>query len=267
MSALTPDRLQGKGLEEISKLRLARSRQDCSVGELFNVSGDETEHIRILHGSLMLDAIGAEMSHGLIEVKGGAGDYLGMKMRGGQINVSGGVGRWAATGMKGGRIRITGDAGDFLGGALPASPMGMEDGMVVVSGNAGDRIGDRMRRGSLVVEGAAGNYCGSRMLAGTIVILGKPGTGVGFGMKRGSIILGLPPERMTSTFNSCGLLKMEFLRVLFRNLGGAEHCLEAFNVFGPEAERYAGDLAYGGKGEILILDHLHDAVGGRAAPR
>ncbi|MGH6636027.1 MAG: hypothetical protein ACRED0_07790 [Gammaproteobacteria bacterium] len=86
------------------------------------------------------------------------------------------------------------------------------------------------------------------MFAGMIVILGKAGAAVGFGMKKRSIILALPPVRITSTFDSCGHLKMEFLRLLFRHF-------EQFNSFGPEAERYAGDLPYGGKGEILILDN------------
>lgn len=255
MSPLVPHRLQRKSLEEIRNIRLTGSRQDLTVGKLFNVSGAQTEHIRMLSGSPMLDAIGSEMTQGLIEVKGGAGDCLGLGMRGGEIRVDGGVRRWAASGMKGGRIHIMGDAGDFLGGALPGSPMGMEDGMVVVSGNAGDRVGDRMRRGILVVEGNAGDYCGSRLLAGTIIILGQAGVAVGFAMKRGSIILAAPPTRIASTFNSCGHLKMEFLRVLFRHLSRSQRRFEAFNAFGPEAERYAGDLAYGGKGEILILDN------------
>lgn len=255
VSPITPDNLQGKALTDIKATRLSSGNASLSIGQLFNVSGNNTEHIRILQGGADLDYIGYAMSHGCIDVKGGAGDYLGKDMHGGSIRVEGDTGRWAATAMQGGRIEINGNTGDFVCGALPSTPMGMQDGMVVVSGNAGDRAGDRMRRGMLVIEGDAGDYCGSRMLAGTVIILGTAGKAVGFAMKRGSIVLANRPKGVTDTFNYCGPLKMEFLRVLFRHLGNLGERFETFKSFGPEVERYVGDLAHGGKGEILILDN------------
>ena len=254
LSAVTPDKLLGKSIGEIQAIKLSRRKKALTLGELFNVSGSDTDDIRILQGSPLLDNIGDAMGHGRIDVKGGAGDYLGKDMQGGTLKVQGDVGRWAATGMHAGEIEIDGNAGDFLCGALPGAPMGMQDGLVIVSGSSGDRSGDRMRRGMLIIQQDSGDYCASRMLGGTIIVLGGVGELLGLGMKRGTVILRNRPAVVTATFNYCGPLKMEFLRVLFRYLGGRGGRLEPMKLFGPEAERYVGDLAHGGKGEILILD-------------
>ena len=91
------------------------------------------------------------------------------------------------------------------------------------------------------------------MIAGTLVLLGNTAGTVGYGMRRGTIILGHTPSRVTDNFNACGPLKMAFLRILFKQLGASGGKLARFRSMGPEALRYAGDIAVGGKGEILIL--------------
>jgi formylmethanofuran dehydrogenase subunit C len=91
------------------------------------------------------------------------------------------------------------------------------------------------------------------MIAGTLMILGRCGRHAGRGMRRGTIILGKKPAHMLSTFHSCGILKMEFLRLLFKQMAQAGGRAQVFRLFGPEVHRYAGDSASGGKGELLIL--------------
>lgn len=257
LSPITPNGLHGKTVKQIKAIKLSTAKQKVAVETLFNVSGTNTDHIRILQSSHHLYKIGHAMAHGQMEVKGGAGDYLGQAMQGGTITVEGNVGNWTANGMSAGTINIKGNVRDFLGGALPGEAVGMENGTIVVSGNAGDRVGDRMRRGLLLIEGDVGDYCGSRLLAGTIIVLGQADKSVGFGMKRGTVLLCNPPRALTATFNSCGQLKMEFLRILFQHLGNSDRRFEHFKSFGPTAERFAGDLAHGGKGEVLVLE---DAV-------
>ena len=110
-----------------------------------------------------------------------------------------------------------------------------------------------MRRGMIVIFGNTGDYCASNMLAGTIIVLGKTSSYPGFNMKRGTLILAKKPKHILPTFNNCGLLKIEFLRLLFKQLGVSCEQFRVFRNFGPEAVRYAGDAAAQGLGEILVL--------------
>jgi formylmethanofuran dehydrogenase subunit C len=155
--------------------------------------------------------------------------------------------------MRDGLIEVSGNVGDFAGGALPGATEGMNEGTILVSGNAGHRAGDRMRRGMLVVKGGAGDYLGSRMKGGTIVVLGPTGRSVGLGMRRGTIVLAERPIEVPATFHSSGKLKMEFLRLLFRELGRSFRSLAFLRTYGPLSERLIGDLSAGGKGEVLVL--------------
>ncbi len=256
LSPLTPDRLAGKGVEEIQGIPLRSGNQTLSVLDLFELSGGEPETLVIRGGSERLVGIGTGMSAGIIEVHGRAGDYLGRELRGGTIRVRGSIGDAAAMGMRGGYIEVTGDAGSYLGAAEPGAAEGMSEGVVVIGGRAGDRIGDRMRRGVVVIRGDAGDYVGSRMRGGTIMVMGRTGRHPGLGMRRGTIVLGRRPAALSATFNSSGLLKMEFLRLLFRQLANSYRRLAFLRGLGPEAERFMGDQAYGGKGEVLVLQSL-----------
>jgi formylmethanofuran dehydrogenase subunit C len=129
----------------------------------------------------------------------------------------------------------------------------MNEGTIVVSGKVGHRAGDRMRRGMVVVKGDAGDYLGSRMKGGTLLVLGEAGRGVGLAMRRGTVILGHRPAEIPATFSSSGTLKMEFLRLLFRELAGSFRGLASLKTYGPLSERLIGDLSAGGKGEVLVL--------------
>ncbi len=260
VSPLTPDRLGGLSSAQIRKLRLRYGKQEIPVDRLFSIAGANPEKIRINGSCDKLTGIGHGMKSGTIEVHGHAGDFVGQYMRGGHISIRGDAGAWTGSSMSNGRIDIYGDAGDYLGAGLPGDIHGMSDGLIFVSGNAGDRVGDRMRRGIIVIQGNAGNYCGSRMAAGTIIVLNRAGKHSGYGMKRGTIILAKKPRHIIPTFRSCGNLKMQFLRLLFKQLSEMGSQFEIFRKYGPEAHRFSGDLASNGKGEILILQTIRTGV-------
>ncbi|MGH8606153.1 MAG: hypothetical protein ACREX9_01635 [Gammaproteobacteria bacterium] len=69
----------------------------------------------------------------------------------------------------------------------------------------------------------------------------------------GTIVLAERPVEVPATFNSSGKLKMEFLRLLFRELGRSFRSLAFLRTYGPLSERPIGDLSAGGKGEVLVL--------------
>lgn len=253
MSPLVPERLAGLGVKAITSVMLECGGRRIAAGELFSVSGDYASRMVIEGGSERLDRIGQDMKQGEISVRGNAGAYLGRGMRGGTVTVAGSAGAYCASGMKNGVIRIAGNAGDFLAAALPGEHRGMQGGTVLVQGNAGDRLGDRMRRGMVLVEGRCGDYCASRMGAGTIAVIGPAGSGLGFAMRRGSVILDHPAD-LPPTFADFGTHDLGFLRLLHgawrSSLPGSR-----FAAIGDEAvrvRRFIGDLANGGKGEVLV---------------
>lgn len=249
-SLLTAGRLAGKSRREIEHLPLPSGLREASVGDLFRVSGEDTQSI-VIAGDRCLSGVGSGMEQGTIVVQGDAGDYAGEGMRGGRLAISGNAGAFAGSGMRGGRLQIAGDAGPFLGGARPGERHGMRGGLIIVTGNAGDRTADRMRRGLIVVSGNAGSYCASRMIAGTVLIRGTVGAAPGFGLKRGTLLLDHPPQRLLATFQDSGAFDWLWLTLLGRQLA-TEPGLPAMQPLGARRRRYSGDLASGGRGEILV---------------
>ena len=145
--------------------------------------------------------------------------------------------------MVSGQITIEGDCGDFLGA-------NMQGGSIICNGNAGDRIGDQMRRGLMLIDGNAGDYCGSRMLAGTIGVHGKVGKYAGFGMKRGTILLTEIPI-FHATMQDCGSHNLPFLKILFNAIKPLKSKFSMLDS--TRVQRYGGDIACNGNGEILIF--------------
>ena len=256
VSPVTPDNLLNKTITQIKKIKLSYGKQTLTINDFFNVTGNDANNIHINGSSEKLTFIGNEMSFGAITVSGNVGDFVGQYMRGGKIRIKGNAGAWLGNSMTNGQIEIDGNVGDYVGAGLPGAPYGMSDGLILVSGNAGDRVGDRLRRGYIIICGKAGDYCGSRMVAGTIIVLDKAGKYPGFGMKRGTIIMAKKPRHIAATFKSCGNLKVQFLRLLFKQLSQLGQQFSFFDKYGPEAHRFAGDLASNGKGEILILQTI-----------
>lgn len=255
MSPLAPDKLAGRTLAAIKQIRLVYGAGTVRVAELFAVTGRAGGHIRIEQGSDKLSGVGQGMRQGMIEVAGPVGDLLGRGMAGGVIRVTGDAGAWAGSGLAGGRIDIAGNAGDYAGAGRPGDLFGMGGGMLNIGGHAGDRAGDRMRRGIIIIRGRAGDYCAGRIHAGTVIVMDKAGRYPAAGMRRGALILAKKPARLSATFKSCGHLKMQFLRLLFTQLANMGGDLALFRQQPPAARRFSGDLALGGKGEILILGH------------
>lgn len=253
MSHVTPDRLAGMKNTQISSIKVTYGKKSSRLDELFSLSGADTNNIIICGGSNQLLYLGHSMTQGSITVEGNTGDYAGSHMQGGTLTIHGNAGSWTGCAMAGGRIEVYGDTGDFTGAGLPRDTHGMSNGLIFISGKSGDRTGDRMRRGIIIVCGNAGAYCGSRMQAGTVLALGRVGEFPGYGMRRGTLVLARKPAHIGGTFTSCGVLKMQFLRLLFKQLSIFGKAYAFLGNYLPTVHRYAGDLASNGKGEILVL--------------
>lgn len=250
LSPLTPDNLAGKNPADIAVTLLVSGREKLRAGSLFDISGDDASDIVFNNANGKLDFIGSQMKTGKITVNGGAGSYLGLQMRGGHIVLNGNADAFAASEMANGLIEIKGSTGDFLAAALPGNRKGMKGGMVLISGNVGERAGDQMRRGIILIEGNAGGYLASRMLAGTIGVLGSVGDYVGYGMRRGTLLLTKEPK-LHATLQDCGTHTLPFLSLMFKSFRNLPSKFASINQ--NRVQRYAGDIANDGKGEILVF--------------
>lgn len=249
MSGVLPETLAGKSTSEIAATMLLLDGHPIALGELFAVAPGSGDTLVIQGDARHLDYLGKDMTVGVLRVEGSAGHYAGQGLRGGELVIAGNCGDFAANGMRGGLLRIHGNAGDWLGAALIGDRAGMAGGVVAVAGDAGDRLGDRMRRGLILVRGRAGDACGARMLAGTLVIAEGCAGAPGFGLRRGSLILGKAPESLSATFNDSGVVELSWLNLLRRH---ADAFLPGVVPETSRARRHMGDLAFGGKGEVLV---------------
>lgn len=250
MAPLTPDHLSGKSIAEIAAIELLSGNRKLRVDSLFDISGDDTGNLVINNANGKLDFIGRGMKEGTITVNGNAGSYLAFQMRKGEITLNGNADAFAASGMAGGLLKVDGNVGDFLAAAIPGDRKGMKGGTVLITGNAGDRVGDQMRRGIILIEGNVGAYCASRMLAGTIGIMGTAGDYIGYGMRRGTLLLFSTPK-MHATLQDCGSHTLPFLSLMFKSFKNLPSKFSGINK--NRVQRYAGDLANDGKGEILVF--------------
>ena len=251
VSPLVPAALADLDAAQIAAIPLQYGNRKAAVGALFDIAlASAGPDILFRGGSDRLDYVGRGMTFGQIRVEGSAGAYVGLQMRGGVIRIAGDVGLFCAAEMRGGQVFVDGNAGDWLGAALPGNRKGMAGGAVVVGGSAGARAGDHMRRGILLIEGEAGDYLGARMIAGTIAVKARVGCHPGYGMKRGTLLLYTGLDRVPPTFNDCGAHTLGFLPLLVNSFGRLGS--SAFGAVG-RVRRYAGDLAAGGKGEILVV--------------
>jgi formylmethanofuran dehydrogenase subunit C len=252
LSPLLPEWLAGLSPAAIAAIALPCGNRPLAAGDLFDIAAGDAADLVIIGGSDRLDQVGKGMTSGRITVEGEVGAYAGLAMTGGALRIAGKAGFAAAAMMRGGLMVIEGDAGDFLGGALPGEMRGMGGGLVIVRGNAGARVGDRMRRGVILVEGDLGADAGARLLAGTVIGLGSSGAYPGLGMKRGTLLLAKAPERLLPSFADCGRHELGFLALLFAHLRPHSQRLAALVPQLRATRRWAGDLAAGGKGEILV---------------
>jgi formylmethanofuran dehydrogenase subunit C len=250
LSCLVPARLARLGEAEITALALGAGKAPLTVGDVFRVTLGDASDIQIAGGSSRFDGVGAALGSGRLVVEGQVGAEAGRAMSGGALRITGSAGPLAGSGMTGGLLEIGADAGDFLGGPKPGEMVGMRGGTIIVTGRAGERAGDRMRRGLIAIGGDAGDFPASRMIAGTVAILGNCGRMPGYLMRRGTVLLAGKLAAMTPTFTESGLVELAVLRLLVRAL---KTHLPAARLAGFEGvvQRYAGDMAVLGKGEII----------------
>ena len=245
-SQLTPDLLKGLNINQIGAIAL----HDQRVSDLFEMTGEDAENIDFKNSNQFFENVGKNMTLGSITLEGDAGAYLGFGLKNATIHCTGSAQAFAACNMVSGLLKIDGDTGDFLGGASSGLRKGMRGGTVIVKGNAGDRVGDQMRRGLILIEGNVGNYCASRMIAGTIGVLGNVGEYACFNMKRGTLLLAKRPK-LHASIQDCGTHTLPFLNLLFKSFKPFN--TQFSNIETKRVQRFVGDAACSGNGEILIL--------------
>jgi formylmethanofuran dehydrogenase subunit C len=229
--AIAPDRFASLGATEIAALPVVHGGRAAKLGDFFTVKGARSTTLRLEGDLSNVEGIGAGMA-------------------GGELVVAGSVGRDLGVQMAGGRIDVSGDAGDNAGGARRGASRGMTGGEIVIRGNAGDELGARMRRGLIVATGGAGRGTGRGMIAGTVVVFGEAGPGAGRFLKRGSIVALGAIERPATFRYVCRYLP-PYVPVLLRYLGARYGLAIADGQITGRYERYAGDMAELGRGEIL----------------
>lgn len=245
---ICPDVLGPLSAAEVRALPIFLGKRQLRLDEFFTVegTGDEID----LHGDLSrVKWIGRGMTRGRIRINGNVGMHLGAFMSGGRIDVSGNAGDWVGGEMKGGLIHIRGNAGGQLGSAYRGSITGLDGGAILVEGTAGIELGMRMKRGLIAVKGQVRDFAGLQMKGGTIVLMSGAELRTGAWMLRGTIIT-LKPVRLLPTFAASGMYNPTFLNIYSRHLQQFGFELP-FDAERGSYQRYAGDAAVPGKGEIL----------------
>ena len=247
---LNPSHLADKTASDIASMLLNYGNSQYRVDEIFEITGNDTQNIHFKNTNNKLDYLGANMASGSMIIEGDAGAYLAYNLKNGEIHCKGNTEAYAACNMVSGLLTIDGNTGDFLGSASAGLRKGMRGGTVIIKGNAGDRVGDQMRRGLILIEGNAGDYCGSRMIAGTIGVLGNVGDYTGFNMKRGTLLLSKLPQ-LHATIQDCGTHTLPFLSLMFQSF--AQFKTKFSSIKTQRVQRFVGDAACNGNGEILVL--------------
>ena len=252
LRGITPTELAGLASSEIERLPVGHGNSTQPLAEFFSVEAHAGDAL-IFDGDLSrFDRVGWQMAGGCIVVEGSTGHYAGACMSAGELVVKGHAGALAACEMAGGTLTIEGNVDDFAASTLPGSMDGMRGGSLIVKGNAGARFGDRMRRGTAIVFGDVGDFLASRLVAGTIAVGGRAGAHVGYGMRRGSVVFAaeLGPSQVSATFVPALTDADVFWQLLARDL--ARHGGPFAGLASRRIERHLGDLATGGKGELIF---------------
>ncbi len=255
---ISPEIFSGKNIEEIKELQVWNGNCKRKLGDFFSVKGVKSEdpnetHIVIQGDVSRVKYIGKEMHSGKITINGNAGMHLADEMKGGEIIVNGDAADWVATEMRGGTLKIKGNAGNMLASAHPGSERGMKEGIIIVEGNAASSLARKMRRGTIIIYGDIGDHAGSQMIAGTIICLGNIGRRPGALMKRGTIIVYGKAESILPTFIYDATYQPTFIRFYLKNLKEKLNVKLPAEMFNGDYERFHGDIAEDGKGEILLF--------------
>jgi formylmethanofuran dehydrogenase subunit C len=248
--SLSPDVLATLAPDAIRALPVHLGKRQRRVEDFFEVEGPPGDEIEIRGDAGKVKWIGRGMTRGRIRIDGNAGMHLGAGMKGGSIEVSGNVSDWLGAEMSGGRIEVRGNAGGQIGAAYRGSVTGMTGGTILIGGSAGLEVGMRMRRGIIVVGGRARDFAGLEMKGGTILLCGGAELRTGAWISRGTII-SLAPIPLLPTFSYACTYNPTFLRLYARHLSALGIGLPHDEKEGAY-QRYTGDAAVPGRGEILV---------------
>lgn len=258
---ITPDAVSGKSLKNIMGLTVYVGNTERSLGDFFKVSGkaaeEASDQLIIVDGEVpRVKYIGSGMTAGQILVEGCVGMHAGAQMSGGELIVTGDAGDWAGAEMRGGFIRVHGDAGNLLGAAYRGSPEGMTGGCIVVGGNVGVEAGAFMRRGMIVILGDVASFLGAHMNGGEIFVFGKTSKRLGAEAKGngGFIVCFGDVDAILPTYVHDTTYRPDFMKLYLRQLKDQLGVGEAGKYVDASFRRYRGDLAVGGKGEILVVE-------------
>jgi formylmethanofuran dehydrogenase subunit C len=108
----------------------------------------------------------------------------------------------------------------------------------------------RMKRGIIVIGGVVRDFCGLQMKGGTIFLLNGAEIRTGAWMQRGTIV-SLKTLRLLPTFALACAYDPTFLRIYAKYLKPLGVTIPCGGPTGAY-QRYTGDAAVPGKGEILV---------------
>lgn len=247
---LSPDVIAAQRHGDVGALPVVLGKRQYRLDDFFAIEGPASAEIE-LHGDLgRVKWIGRNMSRGRITIVGDVGMHLGAYMTGGTIEVTGNASDWVGAEMAGGLIRISQNAGGQIGAAYRGSLTGMRDGTILIGGSAGIEVGMRMKRGIIAVGGTVRDFAGLQMKGGTIVLAGGAEIRTGAWMVRGTIVA-LVPIRLLPTFSYACDYQPDVLTLYARHLRALGFAFPLEAIKGTY-QRYLGDSAVPGKGEILV---------------
>jgi formylmethanofuran dehydrogenase subunit C len=247
---LSPDTLASLANGAIRALPVYLGKKPCRVDDFFAVEGEAGDELEIRGDVRKVKWIGRAMTRGRITIVGNAGMHLGAYMSGGAIEVSGNASDWLGGEMTGGLIRVRGNSGGQVGAAYRGSRIGMTGGTILIEGTAGLEVGMRMKRGTIVIGGLVRDFAGLEMRGGTIVLLSGAEIRTGAWMMRGTIV-SLKPIPLLPSFLYSSTYIPTFLRLYAKHLGTLGFTIPYQDQDGAY-QRYTGDTAIPGKGEILV---------------
>ena len=241
----------GKSSSEIALITLRTEHGDrIPLGDLFRIEARENDAISIEGDLSAFDDLGAAMTSGVMFIDGDVGNRAGSDLAGGRITITGNAGHDTGSHMSGGVIIVDGDVGDRTGSARPGVKRGMTGGEIIILGNAGHQTGAFLRRGTIAVAGGLGQDTLHAALAGTVLTLGDVGAEAGRLNKRASLI-SFGDVNPPGTYRYACTYSPVFVRVLLRHLRRSYNFPAASRHFLHPLERYCGDFAELGRGEIL----------------
>lgn len=249
--SITPDAFANLDEGAIARLPLWDGPQVVPLGDVFQVRGGASRCVRVAGDLALVDAVGAGMTAGELQVDGSVGRYVGTRMAGGTLHVTGDAAYGAGLEMTGGLLDIAGNAGDRLGAGRLAAARGMAGGEIIVRGNAGAEIGAAMRRGTVVVAGNAGPRVGMGMIAGNVIVFGGAGEDAGRFNKRGTIVV-FGPVSVSPSYRYDCTYRPPHLAVTLVHLTSRRNLPMDGALRAARFRRYSGDMAELGRGEILV---------------